>query len=221
MIEELNQKGQPRKMKRSKVADGRLVQAPRNLPFGAEDYSLNLKQVWDRQNQMTQDELKKARFAELEAPVIQAVMMKMTNKMAKKKVKIIFFSAGKQTVTRLAKDCFNFSCTLNKTLYQSQYWRDFFENKERLCDLAESPLVVICPEPSSDGTAFEHSVRMDPNDIALWDEDQKTRYETHIESQQINCFHVQMLVITNSKFQPCRTYLKNWHGNYLLLSGNN
>lgn len=220
MIEELNQKGQPRKGKRGKVADERLVQAPRNLPFGSEDHTLGLKEVWERQNQMTREEIKTARIAELEAPVVQAQMIKVTNKMAEKKVKIIFFAPGKQTATRLAKDCFNFSCSIDQTLFQSQYWKDFFENKTRLCDLVKSPLVVINPEPSSDGTAFEHSVRMDPADITLWSSDQKTRYEAHIESQQVNCFHVQMMVITDSKYQPIRTYLKNWHGNPLLLSGN-
>ena len=218
MIEQLNQKGQTRKSRRAKVADERLVQSTRSMPFGSED-SLRLKQKWEQQDKMTQEELKKARIAELEAPVIQALMIDITNKMAAKKIKVIFFSAGKQTAIRLAKDCFNFSCSIDQTLYQSEYWKNYFQNKKRLCDMVESPLVIINPEPSSDGTAFEHAVRMDPEDIALWSDDQKTRYEAHIESQQVNCFHVQMTVVTNSKYSPVRTYLKNWHGNYLLLSG--
>ena len=217
IIENLNQKGRMRKGKRSKVADDRLVQSPRNVPFGSEN-NQSLKENWKNQDRMTQEQLKKARIAELEAPVIQAEMIKVTNELAKKRIKIIFFATGKQTVTRLAKDSFNFACGINPMLYQANGWYDFFQGKERLCDLVESPLVIMCPEVSSDGTAFEHTVRMKPEDIELWSDDQKVRYEAHVESQQVNCFHIQLAVITKSKFNPMRTYLKNWHGNPLLLS---
>ena len=218
IVEKLNQKGRMRKGKRSKVVDNRLVQSTRTLPFGSED-GQKLVKTWENQDQMTQEQLKKARLAELEAPVIQAEMIRMTNLLARKKIKLIFFATGKQTVTRLAKDCFNFACGINSMLYQSNEWKEQFEGKERLCDMVESPLVIINPEVSSDGTAFEHAVRMKPEHIELWSNDQKVRYETHIESQQVNTFHVQMTVITRSKFNPMRCYLKNWHGNPLLLSG--
>ena len=206
--------------KRTKVVDNRLVQSTRTVPFGSEN-ELSLAENWERQDEMTQEQLKKARIAELEAPVIQAEMIRATNLLARKKIKAIFFATGKQTVTRLAKDSFNFACAINPMLFQSKGWKEFFEGKERLCDMVESPVVMINPEISSDGTAFEHAVRMKPEHIELWSNDQKVRYEAHIESQQVNCFHVQLTVITKSKFNPMRSYLKNWHGNHLLLSGNN
>lgn len=214
MVEELNQKGGIRKGKRAKVADNRLIQSPRSLPYGFSQ--MTLKGEWEAQDEMTQEEIKRARLLELEAPVIQAKMIDYTNKMAKKKIKLVFFSAGKQTITRLAKDCFNFSCSIDQALYQSEYWKDYFQNAERLCDMIKSPLVMVCPEPLADGNAYEHPVRMTPEHIELWSSDQKVRYEAHIESQQVDTFHVQMTVVANSKLNPMRTYLKNWHGNPLL-----
>ena len=213
IIEELNHKGKPKKRTRSKQVSQKNYD---RLDYvRAEDGSLIRRNL----TPIEKAEMIKVRMTELSAPVIQAQMIKVTKMMGRKRVKLVFLSAGRQTVTRLSKDCFNWTANIDKDILDepNSEWYRFFEGCWRLADMIDPkhPVTILNPEPSNDGTAFEHEIKM-PSDH--WSEYAKNKFKAHIGNQEINTFLGQLTVVENCNTTPMKCYLMPLYGNYLFWS---
>ena len=213
LIEELNHKGKPRKRTRSKLVTQKNFN---RLDYvRAEDGSLIRRNLTPTEKA----EMIKVRMTELNAPVIQAQMIKITKMMGKKRVKLIFLSAGRQTVTRLSKDCFNWTANIDKDILDepNSEWYKFFEGCWRLPDMIDPkhPVTIVNPEPSNDGTAFEHGIKPDSDH---WSEYQKNKFQAHIGNQEVNTFLGQLTVVERSNTNPMKCYVIPLYGNYVFWS---
>ena len=214
IVENLNHKGMPRKKTRTRQMSQQNFDRL-NFVRSADGNSIIRKNL----TQEEKAEYLKVRLIELNAPVIQGEMIRVTKAMGEKRVKVIFLSAGKQTVTRLSKDCFNWTATIHKDILDEpkSEWYKFFQGCWRLCDMIDPkfPVTIFNPEPSNDGTAFEHQIK--PN-YDQWSEYNRNKFKAHIEGQQINTFMGQLTVIDNSNTNPMKCYLVPVYGNYLFWS---
>ena len=173
-IVDLNQRGTMKKGNRTKVVRGKRRVAP-------------------REEETQSPETTRARLAELEAPQIQALMIKMTNEFAEKfNVQVVFLSSGRATITRLSKDCLNWSTGIDQDLMESPVFKKLFEEKKKLIDMVKTPLLLLNPEPTSDGTAFDHDVEITAKDERNYHAQMDSRFQAHIDGQQVNTFHLQL-----------------------------